>query len=898
MFKNNKNITPLLAGLPYFALCMSSVALAGTDYQDAYWSTPEVNSDFYDQFDEDSLDRSKWKVEDEIYVNGEDIDYQDVEYPASDWTIASGQADTDASDGKSLILKARYMDGEIQNYYGDENGKPLFIRSGRIESQITNDTTFTYGKFEARIKVPPSRNGEFPAWWLLGNYDDVGWTACQELDIMEFTGNVPTGVPQTHWTAPYTSYGSFRADYADVDVTDPENNYVTYGVIKTPDSVEWYVNGILTKTFSRDNQADDQPWPYVTPMRMILNHAITHTDWDEVGNYNLYSQDPDVENATGYSYSDDAGVTWYEYIDVASMDANIGREGTDFIIDYVAHWPLPETDDSFQYVDDSKYSFFRDSGNTTGFYNLKGWLAPIAVTGDDYLDYGGDDDFRDNGIDNAADGYVGSKWATPNDDNQHWVQMDYGEDKAIDYLWLEWGWNLPSQYDIYAKKSNGNWQLLESSSNSSANWATHTFDVNDTYRYFKLVTKGRIDKSNPIWLLEFKAFEEVANAYPQPASINQLDERINMLSNGAFDANTSGWGQEFYDGADYSLEAINGELAVIMNQEGANSGSAQTHTSGFSLEQNYTYHLSFNARTDGARDLIVRLANNFVNPTQTYLEETISLSAGMQTYSFDIDFSNDSSTGRLAFLFGDMGTTDFYIDDVVLRKGDYFGEGDVLVEAIGPASYVSESQGWETDWWGVASRAVDGSIDTKASGQDGESEDQILSVSVEIDAFYEVKALKVAGDNSSDRSLDQFRAEYGNGSVLMDWTTSNTDGEYETFENFVSQPAYGEQNFTFFFSPPAGELVEVADVQLMAVDYMPHRIYSLSMETDYGSVSPAGIERYSKEGYQDPVYHFIPNAGYQVSDVLIDGVSVGAVTRYQFHDVTQDHTVTVSFKAE
>lgn len=235
-----KQLGGLTAALIALGLC-SSAALA-VDYNDPYWASPTQNTDFVDNFTSPSLNRTNWDVMTNIFVNGEDQDYQDVEYPTADWVVRSGQDDAGAGDGKVLNLKARYMDGAIQNYYGGvaNQGKPLMVRAGRIESKLADNTTFTYGKFEARLKMPPARNGEFPAWWLLGNFDDVGWTACQELDIIEFTGNNASVAPQTHWTAPYVAYGGNPADrtYASLGV-NPSNQFVTYGVIKTPENVEF-----------------------------------------------------------------------------------------------------------------------------------------------------------------------------------------------------------------------------------------------------------------------------------------------------------------------------------------------------------------------------------------------------------------------------------------------------------------------------------------------------------------------------------------------------------------------------------------------------------------------------------------------------------------------------------
>ncbi|EAR10101.1 discoidin domain-containing protein [Reinekea blandensis] len=878
------------------AILLSSAASTNAlDYNDPYWANPNINTDFVDHFDSPTLNRNVWKVESDIFVNGEDIDYQDVEYPSPDWTIRSGQPDIGALDGAALNLKARFMDGEIQDLY-NKDGKPLFIRSGRIESQITDDTTFTYGKFEARLKMPPARHAEFPAWWLLGNYPDVGWTACQELDIVEFTGANPDLLPQTFWTAPYTVHGGVGLSYQNLGIPYPSNSYNTYGVIKTPDKVEWYVNGQLTQTFSRDNQGDDQPWPYVTPMRMILNHAISHVEWPDVGHYLKWSTDPNVANATGSSYVDEQGIRQYEYIDVDGMAANIGREGTDFLVDYVAHWPLPDSEPTAKYVDNSKYSFFRDSNNTRGFYNLRGWLAPVSVTGDAWEDNGYPDDYRSNGPDNAADGYVGSKWSTPADDELHWIDIDYGANKNIDYLWIEWGWNLPAAYDIYGKTDGGDWELVTTREQSAAIWSTHTMTINKTYRHLKLVTKGRIDKANPIWLLEFKAFEDVPDQYPMPAGTVEQDPNTTVLNNGDFSDALQSWNTESFNGADPVFTADNGALTMTLTDAGADEGSVQLHQNGFTLERDYRYELSFDAHASANRDLVVRVSQDDLNPSpaMTSLKETLSLSTTPQTYQFVFDYAGMNSSGRLAFLMGNLGTEGLTLDNVVLRRTDYLGTGEPLVAAMDATNLVSVSDGWETDWWGVASRAVDGSLDTRASGNDGQSEGQDLSVSVRIPEFFEVKEVLIAGDNSPERSLDQFKVNFGDGQTLMDWTPSSTDGVYESFNQFQQTPPMGERDFEFFFRPPAGGLVEVTDVQLMAIDHKPYRIYVLPLDGN-GRVTPASGVRYSNSQDDSATYTFTPAEGESIADVLIDGVSVGAVDQYTFNNIDANHTIAISF---
>ncbi len=46
------------------------------------------------------------------------------------------------------------------------------------------------------------------------------------------------------------------------------------------------------------------------------------------------------------------------------------------------------------------------------------------------------------------------------------------------------------------------------------------------------------------------------------------------------------------------------------------------------------------------------------------------------------------------------------------------------------------------------------------------------------------------------------------------------------------------------------------------------------------------------------VINITPDAGYQVNDVIVDGESQGAITKFTFKNVSQDHTVTASFVAD
>ena len=60
-----------------------------------------------------------------------------------------------------------------------------------------------------------------------------------------------------------------------------------------------------------------------------------------------------------------------------------------------------------------------------------------------------------------------------------------------------------------------------------------------------------------------------------------------------------------------------------------------------------------------------------------------------------------------------------------------------------------------------------------------------------------------------------------------------------------------------------------------------------------GSISPSG--NVSAREDTDKTFTITPNSGYHISDVLVDGKSIGAVTSYTFEDVQEKHTIEAVF---
>lgn len=72
-------------------------------------------------------------------------------------------------------------------------------------------------------------------------------------------------------------------------------------------------------------------------------------------------------------------------------------------------------------------------------------------------------------------------------------------------------------------------------------------------------------------------------------------------------------------------------------------------------------------------------------------------------------------------------------------------------------------------------------------------------------------------------------------------------------------------------------------------------MYAISIEAHEGGSTNPSQRIYVSAEQNSPVIQFIPDAGYRVADVIIDGTSIGTVGSYLFENVTANHTVKVVF---
>ena len=119
-----------------------------------------------EDFTDGSLDLGVWNIE----VNGDGGGNNELQYYCEKG-VSLGIEPTTGK--KCLILTAAK-----EAYKGKD------CTSGRVNT--LDKLYYTYGKIEARIRIPDTSNGLWPAFWQMGNnFDEVGWPRCGETDIIE-----------------------------------------------------------------------------------------------------------------------------------------------------------------------------------------------------------------------------------------------------------------------------------------------------------------------------------------------------------------------------------------------------------------------------------------------------------------------------------------------------------------------------------------------------------------------------------------------------------------------------------------------------------------------------------------------------------------------------------------
>ena len=174
---------------------------------------------------------------------------------------------------------------ELQTYVGgfrdtdtvaaihDGTLKIIARKSGAdiISARINTIEAWTYGYFEARLRVPGGK-GTWPAFWMLPEKEPLNWPLDGEIDIMEYVGYDPGWVHSSVHTEAYNhTIGTQKT--ARIEIKTAETEFHIYAVEWTPDYIKGFVDGVEYFHFPNDKTGNKDTWPFFNPFYLKLNLA-------------------------------------------------------------------------------------------------------------------------------------------------------------------------------------------------------------------------------------------------------------------------------------------------------------------------------------------------------------------------------------------------------------------------------------------------------------------------------------------------------------------------------------------------------------------------------------------------------------------------------------------------
>ncbi|MDX5585277.1 MAG: glycoside hydrolase family 16 protein [Aureibaculum sp.] len=204
-------------------------------------------------------------------------------------------------DGSDTQAGSGWGNGELQYYTSRtenatvENGVLLITAlqedyngASYTSAKLSTKGLFeqTYGRFEARIRVPGG-SGLWPAFWMLGaDCGDVLWPQCGEIDIMEYRRQEPTQVSGSVHGPGYSGLtipqGHITKSYELVNDRYDAGFHI-FGIEWGPEYINYYVDDVLYNQITPEDleiTPDDDDtgalgeWVFNKPFYIIINLAV------------------------------------------------------------------------------------------------------------------------------------------------------------------------------------------------------------------------------------------------------------------------------------------------------------------------------------------------------------------------------------------------------------------------------------------------------------------------------------------------------------------------------------------------------------------------------------------------------------------------------------------------
>ncbi|RCX18585.1 S-layer family protein [Fontibacillus phaseoli] len=642
--------------------------------------------------------------------------------PNKDWTLTFASEFNEVSDLQKWTPEiGTGKDGwgnKEQQYYKAENaaveGGNLVITAKKEDIQSSHYTSArlvtrdkfsqTYGKFEARIKLPEG-TGFWPAFWMMPQDSTYGtWASSGEIDIMESRGRLPkVGLGTLHYggEAPNNRYSGQEYPLPNGGTA---TDFHTYAIEWEPGEIRWYIDGILCQTqndwysISKDQAANNAyPAPFDQDFYMILNLALG-------GNFD------------GGQMVDDSLLPGKMYVDYVRAYKLTGRPYREAVPPVIGKEPIP-ADAQAPLADGNllyNHNFDQDDAAKPNLSYLNGSGSSTEVPNTDYWSlFEGEGGAGSVNIDRiGAQNYA--KISIKNAGSQNYsVQL-------LNTASLVKGHFYKVTFD--AKSYADRTMMARMTGGASRGYAAYSeanlFNLTDRMKSFeyKFQMKAGTDlaartefnvglNTSPVWIGNVRVEEIDTIAIDDDMLKEPLDGEGNRVYNGSFDQGRQDrmtfWHVVTADNTNVkaSVNPATRYLGVnILDAGDGNADDVKVLQKGILLEGNQAYEWTFDASASTARDIQVELRSS--DGSESYFSQKVSLgsedvhaASSKQTVSFTMTGTTDPNATLVFHVGGAAGTVN--LDNVKLVQTSIHYGPDTVFFPLANGSFDTGLAPWE-----------------------------------------------------------------------------------------------------------------------------------------------------------------------------------------------------------
>ena len=259
------------------------------------------------------------------------------------------------------------------------------------------------------------------------------------------------------------------------------------------------------------------------------------------------------------------------------------------------------------------------------------------------------------------------------------------------------------------------------------------------------------------------------------------------------------------------------------------------------------------------------------NQPPTITSTAITTATVGQAYSYDVEATDPDGDTLTYFLVGPAGMTIDFLTGLITWTPTTSGNYNVTVSVLDGALFDTQSF-------------------IITVGGSGTSLGQVQLTSPSDGVTLPPGDITFSWNPVSNATKYQFIIYYSLGQVALDTISSGTSGivTFNTEGTFTWEVRAGDNS---------GNWGAWSNTWNLIIQSTAPVTYTITASAGpNGSISPSGSVTVNQGS--DKSFTITPDTGYSIDDVLVDGSSVGAVSSYTFTNITQNHTISATFKAD